>query len=99
MLLGGKAAQAFLGYASNVSKWRGDYAALPANWPETYKQRFEFHKKQKRVKTLKEGCCGKKHRWGARQPSCGFADCVGEWNRRQQDANLQSEAVEGREEA
>lgn len=31
-LLGGKAAHAFLGYAQNVTRWRGDYTSLDFNW-------------------------------------------------------------------
>jgi len=48
-LLGGKAAQAFLRYASNVTRWRGHYAALAADWIETYRERFEFKAKKRKV--------------------------------------------------
>lgn len=52
VLLGGKAASAFLGYASNVTKWRGHYAALAADWSDTYKQRFAFTKKTRKKKKV-----------------------------------------------
>jgi uracil-DNA glycosylase len=51
-LLGGKAAAAFMRYASNVTKWRGHYAALPENWSETYKEAFAYTGKQKKTKKV-----------------------------------------------
>lgn len=41
-LLGGKAAQAFARYGSNISKWRGHYFSLAADWTQTYKQLFDY---------------------------------------------------------
>jgi len=41
-LLGGKATQAFARYGSNISKWRGHYITLAADWAKTYKQLFEY---------------------------------------------------------
>lgn len=41
-LLGGKAAQAFARYGSNISKWRGHYFTLAAEWIETYKALFDY---------------------------------------------------------
>lgn len=46
-LLGGKAAQAFARYGSNISKWRGHYFTLASTWIETYKQLFDYVAKGK----------------------------------------------------
>lgn len=48
VLMGGKAADAFLRYASNVTKWRGHYANLSPDWSRTYTSLFDFKAKQKR---------------------------------------------------
>jgi len=50
-LLGGKATSAFARYGSNVTRWRGHYAALAADWSFTYKSLFEYAKKA-RVKRV-----------------------------------------------
>jgi uracil-DNA glycosylase len=51
-LLGGKATSAFARYGANVTRWRGHYQALAADWSERYKELFTFTKKgrKKRVK-------------------------------------------------
>jgi uracil-DNA glycosylase len=49
-LLGGKAAQAFARYGSNISKWRGHYFKLAADWTETYKQLFDHVAKKPRAR-------------------------------------------------
>jgi uracil-DNA glycosylase len=54
VLVGGKAAQAFLGYAGNSTRWRGHYATLESNWHETYKAQFDFSRKQKKTKKIVE---------------------------------------------
>lgn len=60
MLLGGKATEAFMRYGSNVTRWRGHYAKLAADWIQTYKSAFEFVKKtrKKKVKTNEEDIFG-----------------------------------------
>lgn len=82
-LLGGKAAYGYLRYASNVTRWRGTYEAVGAEWPDTYKSQFEFQRKNRRVpKVLVEGVCGKKHRGVKKAPSCGYIGCVEDFQRR-----------------
>jgi uracil-DNA glycosylase len=51
-LLGGKSTQAFMRYGSNITKWRGHYAALAENWAETYKEAFAYQGKTKRAKKV-----------------------------------------------
>lgn len=53
MLLGGKATGAFMRYGSNVTRWRGHYAALAANWWESYKELFSFRKKERKKRLTK----------------------------------------------
>lgn len=53
-LLGGKSTGAFARYGSNVTRWRGHYAALAPDWSETYKQQFEYVRKAKRTKAVVE---------------------------------------------
>lgn len=53
-LLGGKAASAYLRYASNVTKWRGHWVELCSNWSETYRALFEFSKKRRKKVTEDE---------------------------------------------
>lgn len=48
-LLGGKATAAFMRYGSNVTKWRGHFAALPTDWCERYKEAFEYRARMKKV--------------------------------------------------
>jgi uracil-DNA glycosylase len=82
-LLGGKAAHAFLRYASNVTKWRGHYTGLGDGWGDTYKSDFEYTRKRKREpKVMVEGVCGKKHKGKKKAPSCGYIDCVEDFKRR-----------------
>lgn len=55
VLLGGKAAKAFLRYGESVTKFRGDYRLLPKDYLQTYKDRFAFvgkKEKKKREKTV-----------------------------------------------
>lgn len=47
-LLGGKATSAFARYGSNVTRWRGHYQALVADWCQTYKSLFEYRAKGRR---------------------------------------------------
>lgn len=55
VLVGGKAAHAFLRYADNVTRWRGHYAALAENWSETYRSLFDYAaKKRKKAVRLTE---------------------------------------------
>ena len=44
LLFGGKAIKAFARYGEAVTRWRGEYCALVANWWNTYKQVFESEK-------------------------------------------------------
>jgi uracil-DNA glycosylase len=55
VLLGGKAAHAFLRYAENVQKWRGHYAWLGGGWLQKYKSLFAFTAKKKRKPGPKVG--------------------------------------------
>lgn len=48
VLQGGKAADAFLRHAGNVTKWRGHYENLASDWSRTYTSLFEFKAKTKR---------------------------------------------------
>ncbi len=80
-LLGGKAAHAYLRYASNVTRWRGTYQALGGDWSDTYKSLFEYTRKKK-VKVMVEGVCGKKHRGVKKAPNCGYVGCVEDFQRR-----------------
>lgn len=50
-LLGGKSTAAFARYGANVTRWRGHYAALAADWADTYRSLFAFSK-TKRKKML-----------------------------------------------
>jgi uracil-DNA glycosylase len=94
-LLGGKAAHAFLRYASNVSKWRGTYQALASNWSETYKSLFDYTRKRKKEpKVMIEGVCGKKHCGKKKAPSCGYTGCVAEFEQRRVTNEIPSECVE-----
>jgi uracil-DNA glycosylase len=52
-LLGGKSTAAFARYGSNVTKWRGHFAALAVDWVDTYKSLFAYQAKVKRVKKEK----------------------------------------------
>jgi len=54
ILVGGKAAQAFLRYGGNSTRWRGHFQALPGNWGETYKEAFAYQGKAKRAKKVIE---------------------------------------------
>lgn len=49
-LLGGKATAAFARYGSNVTRWRGHYAGLAADWCETYRSLFEYSAKGRKKK-------------------------------------------------
>ncbi len=80
-LLGGKAAHAYLRYASNVTRWRGTYQAFGGDWSDTYKSLFEYTRKKK-VKVMVEGVCGKKHRGVKKAPTCGYIGCVEDFQRR-----------------
>lgn len=55
VLLGGKAAQAFLRYGENVTKWRGHYQWLKDTWTQTYRGLFAFKEKVKRKPGPKKG--------------------------------------------
>jgi uracil-DNA glycosylase len=84
-LLGGKATSAFLRYGSNVTKWRGHYAALPENWSETYKEVFAYQGKTKRVakvvvrpEELTESCSSCKRYKGKNPPKHNCRSC---WDR------------------
>jgi uracil-DNA glycosylase len=81
-LLGGKSTSAFMRYGSNVTKWRGHYSALPPDWSETYRQRFEYTKKTKRAKKvverpaeLTESCASCKRYKGRTVPKHACAAC------------------------
>lgn len=80
-LLGGKAAHAFLRYASNVTKWRGHYAGLPGDWCETYKSNFDYQRKRKVKEKVKmeitslEACKKWKRYRGGKVPTCGCLPC------------------------
>lgn len=54
-LLGGKATAAFARYGANVTRWRGHYQALAAEWGETYRSLFTVGaKRRKKVLTRVE---------------------------------------------
>lgn len=53
-LLGGRATAAFARYGSNVTKWRGHYQTLAADWSQTYKTIFEFAKKTRKKLTTED---------------------------------------------
>lgn len=48
VFMGGKASEAFLRHASNVTRWRGHYEFLAPDWTDTYRSLFEFKVKVKR---------------------------------------------------
>ena len=50
MLIGGKAAHAFLRYAENVTRWRGHYSLLASDWSSWYKNLFVVGSKGKASK-------------------------------------------------
>jgi uracil-DNA glycosylase len=53
VLLGGKTTAAFMRYGENVTRWRGHYAELAADWANTYKEVFQWRPKNQKVKTIK----------------------------------------------
>lgn len=80
-LMGGKASHAFLRYASNSTRWRGHYELLSPDWPDTYKARFEYKAKRKKVEIVKpleltvEPCKSYKRYKAKRAPKCTCKPC------------------------
>lgn len=76
-LIGGKAAHAFLRYASSVQKWRGHYQALSEDWIHTYRSLFDYKAKVKREKKPKDACPG----CGSEKKKTKLNDCQNEWHK------------------
>lgn len=90
-LMGGKATHAFLRYGANSTRWRGHYELLPSDWPDTYKSRFEYKAKRKKVEIVKpleltvEPCPKYKRFKGGKTPICGCKPCWEKYDKKQSE--------------
>ena len=99
-LLGGKSTAAFMRYGSNVTKWRSHYAALAADWCDTYRALFEFSCKAARAKKvvvrpeiLSPDPCKNVNRYkGKSVPKCSCVIC---WEKYEEFRSVPTPVLQG----